>query len=76
MIIIGAREIAKKIKESKIKKVLIASNCPEFLINKIKQAGKTEIEKFDGDEKKLGTKIGKSFPVAMVGYTEDSSEKK
>ena len=74
--IIGAREIAKNIKESKIKKVLVASNCPEFLIKKIKQAVKTEIEKFDGDEKKLGTKIGKPFPVAMVGYTQNNSEKK
>jgi ribosomal protein L30E len=65
--IIGTREIAAAIKKGNVKKVVIASNCPEFLLEKI---GKTKIEKFDGSQKDLGTKLGKPFAVAMVGYDE------
>ena len=65
---IGANEIVKSIKSGKMKKVVIASNCPDFLIDKLKQSGNVSIEKFTGDESQLGTKLGKPFPVAMVGY--------
>ena len=62
--IIGVREIVKDISDGKIKTVIIAKNCPEFLREKIK----VEYDIFDGDQQQLGTKLGKPFPVAMVGY--------
>lgn len=65
--IVGAREIAKNMKAGKIKHIVIAKNCPDFLIKKIDDKG-VRIEVFDGDESQLGTKLGKPFPVAMVGY--------
>lgn len=65
--VIGAREIAKAVKEGRIKKVVIASNCPDFLLSKL---GNVAIERFDGNQKQLGTKLGKPFAVAMVGYDE------
>lgn len=68
--IIGVREIAKCIKAGNVKKVIIARNCPEFLIDKINKINKNsiEIQMFNGDQKELGTRLGKNFPVAMVGY--------
>ena len=67
--VIGVREIVKDINSGKIKRVIVAKNCPEFLKDKIK----VKIEIFDGDQQQLGTKLGKPFPVAMIGY---QSEKK
>jgi len=67
--VIGAKEIVKHIKGGKIKHVIVASNCPDFLFARLKEFESTiKMEKFDGDESQLGTKLGKPFPVAMVGY--------
>jgi len=63
--VIGAREIARAAKAGKIRQVVVASNCPGFLIERIEKA---KIDRFDGDQSQLGTKLGKPFPVAMVGY--------
>ena len=63
--VIGTREIVKNINSGKIKKVIVAKNCPDFLKEQIKKA---TIEIFDGDQQQLGTKLGKPFPVAMIGY--------
>ncbi len=65
--IIGTREIAAAIQTGKVKKVIVADNCPDFLIQRM---GKVKIEKFDGNQRELGTKLGKPFAVAMVGYGE------
>ncbi|MCD6092809.1 MAG: ribosomal L7Ae/L30e/S12e/Gadd45 family protein [Candidatus Aenigmarchaeota archaeon] len=68
--IIGTREIVKKIEKGLIEKVVIAENIPEKLKEKIETAAKKYNVKIetDGNERQLGTKIGKSFPVASVGY--------
>ncbi len=64
---IGTREIARAVKAGKVKRVIAAKNCPQQLLDKVKhESVATEI--FDGDEKQLGTKLGKPFSVAMVGY--------
>jgi ribosomal protein L30E len=65
--IIGMRKIIKHIKAGKLKKVMVAKNCPEFLIKKL---GNIEIEVYNGDQIQLGTKLGKPFPIAMVGIKE------
>ena len=61
---IGTREIAKGIKSGKVKKVVVARNCPQSIIKKL---GDVKMEVFEGDQIQLGTKLGKPFPVAMVG---------
>ena len=63
--IIGTREISIAVKAGKVKKVIIANNCPDFLVHKI---GKVKVEKFEGTQRELGTKLGKPFAIAMVGY--------
>lgn len=67
-VLIGTREIVKSINTGKVKRVIAAKNCPEFLTQKIPESVVLQI--FDGDERELGIKIGKPFPVAMVGYEE------
>jgi len=71
--IIGIREIIKHIKAGKVKKVMVAKNCPEELR---KRLGNIDIEVFDGDQNQLGTKLGKPFPIAMVGFKEPVEEKR
>ncbi|MBI2579704.1 MAG: ribosomal L7Ae/L30e/S12e/Gadd45 family protein [Candidatus Aenigmarchaeota archaeon] len=71
---IGTREIVKGINSGKIRKVVFASNCPDFLQKSVRDAtkfneGSVEIFGFSGDQAELGTKTGRPFPVAMVGYT-------
>ena len=63
--IIGAREIVKSINSGKVKSVIIASNCPEKLAAGLVSVS---ISRFEGDQHQLGIKLGKPFPVAMVGY--------
>jgi len=65
--IIGIREIVKAIEKGKVKNVIAANNCPVELIDRIKEKG-VEIDIFVGDEQRLGTALGKPFPIAMVGY--------
>lgn len=66
---VGTREIIKAAKDGKVKYIVIAKNCPEFLIDRLKDTN-TRIERFDGDELQLATKLGKPFPIAMVGFEE------
>ena len=66
--IIGSREIIKAINNGKVRHVIAASNCPSFIMEKIPKAVKFEV--FEGDQKQLGTKLGKPFTVAIVGYAE------
>ena len=63
--IIGTREIAKAVREGKVTRVIVAANCPISLRERV---GSVAVEEFDGDAKQLGTKLGKPFSVAMVGY--------
>ncbi len=65
--VIGAREIAKAAGIGKVNKVIVAKNCPEELIKKISGVA---VSMFDGNQDELGTRIGKPFPVAMIGYEE------
>ena len=65
--VIGPREIIKEIKSGNVISVTVARNCPVSLIDKVKKEG-TEIKVFQGDQKELGTYIGKPFPVALVGH--------
>lgn len=65
--IIGTKQILKAVSDGKVKKVVIASNCPDDIKAKIP---KELAENFEGNEKQLGTRLGKPFPVAMVGYSD------
>ncbi len=68
--VIGTKEVIRAAKAGKVKLIVVASNCPDFLIEKAtgSQLGSVKIKKFTGDQADLGTRLGKPFPVAMVGY--------
>ncbi|MFH0949199.1 MAG: ribosomal L7Ae/L30e/S12e/Gadd45 family protein [Candidatus Aenigmatarchaeota archaeon] len=64
---IGIKEVMVAIKSGSVKNVIVASNCPRFLLDRIEKAG-AEIEVFAGDQQELGTKLGRPFPVVVIGY--------
>jgi len=66
--VIGVREIQKGMKSGDVTHVVIAKNCPNWLVEKIANAN--NVETFKGNERELGTAIGKAFAVAMVGFKE------
>lgn len=69
--VIGTREIIKAAKAGKVKLVVIASNCPQFLVDRVlsSTAGiAIQVKKISGDQADLGTRLGKPFAVAMAGY--------
>ena len=70
---IGVREVQKGIKSGELKRVVVAKNCPDWLISKItgsEGAGNVAMERFSGNERELGTALGKAFAVAMAGFKE------
>lgn len=74
--IIGTREIMKAMEKGEIEKVIVASNAPEEIKQKlfdVAQKKNVTVEE-DGDEIKLATKVGKPFPIAAVGYLKGEEE--
>ena len=69
-IVIGTKEVIRAAKAGKVKIVVVASNCPQFLIDKVEKEteGKVEMKQFSGDQKDLATRLGKPFAIALVGY--------
>jgi len=68
--VIGTKEVLKSIRNGKIEKIFLASNCPEEIQKDIKhyaQLSNIEIVKFDGTGKQLGVFCGKPFPIAVLG---------
>jgi len=70
--IIGEKEIMKGIENGKIKKIIFASNCPEFIRTKFEKID-IEKENFSGNEEELGAYIGKAFPIAIVGVKNENN---
>lgn len=66
--VIGTREVVKGIKSGKVKRVIVAKNCPDFLVEKAEGAGKVVIEKFDGNQNEFAIRLGKPFPIALAGF--------
>ncbi|MBI5346982.1 MAG: ribosomal L7Ae/L30e/S12e/Gadd45 family protein [Candidatus Aenigmarchaeota archaeon] len=69
--VIGFREVARGFKSGKIKQVVVAKNCPKKIISHFPE---DMVQVFDGDQKQLGTRLGKPFFVAVIGF-EEVSEK-
>ena len=64
--IYGLNKVIKGLKEGKIKRVIYAQNTPKTVIEKIKKFN-VEIEEFNGNNIELGTKIGRSHKVMVLG---------
>jgi len=69
--VIGGREIQKAAKAGEIKRIIVAKNCPDWLLEKLlKTEGHPEFGRFSGDERELGTALGKAFAIAAAGFKE------
>jgi large subunit ribosomal protein L30e len=68
-IIIGSKRTIKNLKLGKVKKVIIANNCPEKIRKDIEYYAKLsgiEVKEFDGTAKQLGITCGKPFSIAAL----------
>ena len=57
----------KGVEKKIIRKIVIARNCPEGIKEKLLKTG-LSVQVFDGDQQQLGTRLGKPFFVAVVGF--------
>ncbi len=67
--VIGFNQVLKGYKDGKIKQVVVAKNCPEKIVKEFKN-----VQVFNGDQEQLGTRLGKPFFVAVVGFEEAPAE--
>lgn len=67
-VIFGSKRSIKLAKNNNIKLLIIAKNCPERILELIKNTNYDEktIYKYSGTSKKLGTICGKPFPIAVI----------
>ncbi len=65
--VIGSKETLKNIEE--MEKVIVASGVPEEVLKNVEEGldSETELVRFEGSNKKLGSMCGKPFNVATVG---------
>ncbi len=70
--VVGEKEVLRAAEERKIKKIIFASNCPEFIKAKFDRFD-VEKEMFDGDEEDLGTYLGRAHPIAVVGVKNEDN---
>jgi len=70
-VIIGARSVIKAMERGEVERVLIASNAPDWIKEKVIESAKkakVKVEIFKGNELRLGIKVGRPFPIACVGF--------
>jgi large subunit ribosomal protein L30e len=69
-VVIGSSQVAKHLKSSKLKTIIVSNNCPDEIKNTNEHLSKiagTTIENFDGTDKELGIICGKPFSIAVLG---------
>lgn len=68
-VIIGSREVIKKLKLEEVKAVFISTNCPESLKKDIKRysnLSKAKLEELNKTGKEIGIFCGKPFSISTV----------
>ncbi|MEO2154377.1 MAG: ribosomal L7Ae/L30e/S12e/Gadd45 family protein [Nanoarchaeota archaeon] len=69
-VLFGTEQVLKAIKKGQIKRVILASNCPKEIKDKINYYSKIEnfeVIQSEYDREELGKVLGKAFLVAVVG---------
>ncbi len=70
-VIIGTDRVLKRLRIGKIKKVFVASNCPQILREDIKHLAKLhkiEVAETKEDNEQLGVICKKQFSISVLGY--------
>ena len=72
-VIFGSKRSIKLAKSKNIKLLIIAKNCPEKIVNLIKNIYSDEkiIYKYNGTSKELGTICGKPFTIAVMAIIKE-----
>lgn len=68
-VIVGTKRTIKYLKIEKVKKIILANNCPEDIkkdIEHYSNLSQVKIETFDGTGKQLGIFCGKPFPINTI----------
>lgn len=69
-LIIGSRSVFKNLKQSTVKSVIYATNCPESMRKDLEYYSKNfgvELKKFKGNSRQLGEVCAKPFNIAVIG---------
>lgn len=73
-IIVGTEKVLKRLRENKIKKIFLASNCPAKIkddINHYAKLAKIPVIELNLNNEELGLFCKKNFFVAVLGITEE-----
>ena len=68
-VVIGSREVIKKLKAEKLEAVFVSSNCPENIKNDLKRysnLSKTKFEELEKSGKEVGVFCGKPFGISTI----------
>ena len=74
LLIIGANATVKKLKQGKIVKVFLASNCPESFKDELMHLGKLDnvpVIETEYDNEALGVLCRKQFKISTVGILKE-----
>lgn len=70
-LVFGEREIISRLKNNRLKRVFIASNCKESLARDVEyysKLGKIAVIKLDKTNEELGILCKKPFSISVLGY--------
>jgi len=67
---LGSKSTLKSLRKGEAKAVVVASNCPEEVVEEIKRYN-VKILVFNGTNMELGALCGKPFSVAAMAITEE-----
>lgn len=70
-LVFGEREIISRLKNGRLKRVFIASNCKESLARDVmyySKLGKIGVIKLDKTNEEVGTLCKKPFSISVLGY--------
>ncbi len=74
LLVIGANATIKKLKQGKLVKVFLASNCPDRFRDELKHLGeiaKVEVVETDSDNEALGVLCRKQFKISALGILKE-----
>lgn len=73
-LIIGKKEVLKKLKLGLINEVLVANNCPDKFIEELTSAAKfsnADVKKLELNNEELAAQLKKLFNISVVGVKKE-----
>ena len=70
-LVLGSRRVINKLKNGKLKRVFLSSNCRKDLekdVERYSKLNKTELIKLDKTNEEVGVLCKKPFSISVLGY--------